>query len=368
MKTVTVSLGHRSYPILIGPGLLGGAGKRIANMRTGARCAVVTDRNVHRIYGDTLHEVLGKAGIESSSIVVEPGEGSKSMDVLGRVAGGLLDARLERGDLVIAFGGGVVGDLAGFAAAIARRGMDFVQIPTSLLAQVDSSVGGKTGVNVPQGKNLIGAFHQPIMVIADTDLLGSLPEREFRAGYAEIAKYGLIDRPEFFGWLEKNRSDLFSRGPALVKAIATSCMAKAEIVAADEHEAGTRSLLNLGHTFGHALEAATGYDASRLVHGEGVAIGLVLAHEFANRLNLCDSDSVGRIRRHLSQCGLPTTLSEIPGELPDAATLAEFIGQDKKVQRGRLTFILTKGIGKAYIARNVPRDVVLTFLEDKLNT
>jgi 3-dehydroquinate synthase len=364
-QTVEVELGERSYSIVIGAGLIDAAGGRIAERRPGARCAIVTDDNVDACHGERLRTSLTGAGIDHLTLRVAPGEASKSFPTYERIVGGILEARLERDDLVVALGGGVVGDLAGFAAATARRGMDFVQIPTSLLAQVDSSVGGKTGINVPQGKNLVGAFHQPALVLADTDALRTLPPREFRAGYAEIAKYGLIDRPDFFAWLENNREDIFGFGPALAEAIATSCRAKAEIVAADETEQGRRALLNLGHTFAHALEGATGYDGSRLVHGEAVAIGLVLAHEFSNRLNLCDADSVVRVREHLIAAGLPVAISDIPGEPIDAGTLARFIAQDKKVRRGHLTFILTKGIGQSYIAGNISPDEVLAFLKEK---
>jgi 3-dehydroquinate synthase len=366
MHEVTVNLGKRSYPIRIGAGLLEDAGRQIAELRGEVGCAIVTDTNVDRLHGDTLRDSLSASGLRHTTLKVAPGESSKSLDVLGRLVGEILDANLERGDLVIAFGGGVVGDLAGFAAAITRRGMDFVQIPTSLLAQVDSSVGGKTGVNTAHGKNLVGAFHQPVLVLADTQVLKTLPEREMRAGYAEMAKYGLIDRPDFFSWLEKNRAEVFGFTPALASAIATSCTSKAEIVADDEREAGRRALLNLGHTFGHALEAAAGYDTDRLVHGEGVSIGLVLAHEFSNRLNLCDADAPIRVRDHLAAAGLPVDIRQIPGKLPGAAELCAFIARDKKVNRGRLTFILTKGIGKAYIEPDVPREAVLAFLEDKL--
>jgi 3-dehydroquinate synthase len=254
------------------------------------------------------------------------------------------------------------------AAAITRRGMDFVQIPTSLLAQVDSSVGGKTGVNSAAGKNLIGAFHQPVLVVADTDVLRTLPPREFRAGYAEVVKYGLIDKPEFFHWLEAHRQEIFAFGPALAEAVATSCRAKAEVVAADETETGARALLNLGHTFGHALETATQYDSRRLVHGEAVAIGMSLAHEFSNRLNLCDANTVGTVRRHLALAGLPVDIGSIAGPLPDAEALLGYIGQDKKVKRGRLTFILTRGLGLSFIADDVPPSEVLAFLEEKLAT
>jgi 3-dehydroquinate synthase len=366
MQTVKVELGERSYEIRIGNGLLGACGSVIGALRPGARAAIVTDDNVDAAHGAVLRASLDNAGIGHVTLTVRPGEASKSMPVLTDLAERLLGAKLERNDLVIALGGGVIGDLAGFAAAITRRGMDFVQVPTSLLAQVDSSVGGKTGVNSTAGKNLIGAFHQPILVIADTDVLRTLPPREFRAGYAEVVKYGLIDRPEFFHWLERHREEIFAFGPALAEAVATSCRAKAEVVAADETETGARALLNLGHTFGHALEAATNYDSRRLVHGEAVAIGMTLAHEFSNRLNLCDADTIDVVRRHLSLAGLPVDMASVAGQLPDAEALLGFISQDKKVKRGRLTFILSRGLGHSFIADDVPLAEVLNFLKEKL--
>ncbi len=364
--TVTVELGEKSYPIHIGDNLLKNAGEFIGELLPRSRCVIVTDENVANLHLSTLTKSLDDQDIEHSQIVVKAGEASKSIEVFETVVGEILDTRFERTDAVIGFGGGVVGDLAGFAAASVRRGMNFVQIPTSLLAQVDSSVGGKTGINAKQGKNLIGAFLQPRLVIADTQLLKTLSKREFRAGYAEMVKYGLIDKPEFFAQLEQNWQRVFAFGDELSNAIALSCQAKAHIVAQDEFERGTRALLNLGHTFGHALEAATGFDSKRLVHGEGVAIGTVLAHEFSNRLNICDADSVERVKHHFREVGLPTTLGDIPGELPNAAMLLEYISQDKKVHRGELTFILTKGLGKSYIANNVASSQVLAFLEEKL--
>ncbi len=363
---VNVDLGERSYSIRIGNNLLDYAGQMIAEILPGSRCVIVTDENVARLYLKKLKESLASQNIEHAEIVVAPGEASKSFQVLQSVASQILDTRFERNDVVIGFGGGVIGDLAGFAASMIRRGMNFVQIPTSLLAQVDSSVGGKTGINAMQGKNLIGAFQQPRLVIADSGLLKSLSMREFRAGYAEMAKYGLIDRPEFFRQLEENWGDIFSFGNQLIEAVAISCEAKAKVVADDEFERGSRALLNLGHTFGHALEVATGYDTSRLVHGEGVAIGIVLAHEFSNRMNLCDADSVDRVRHHFAQVGLPTSIAEIPGEMPDADKLLEHIFQDKKVSRGELTFILTKGLGQSYIANNVTATEIQAFLKEKL--
>jgi 3-dehydroquinate synthase len=277
----------------------------------------------------------------------------------------ILEAKIERSDAVIALGGGVIGDLTGFAAGVVRRGTRFIQIPTSLLAQVDSSVGGKTGINARQGKNLIGVFHQPDLVLADSDTLTTLSPREFRAGYAEVAKYGLIDKPDFFQWLEANWRDVFSGGDARIQAIAISCQAKADVVAKDERENGLRALLNLGHTFGHALEAATQYDSSRLVHGEGVSIGMVLAHQFSARMNLASPDLAARVEHHLKTVGLPTTMADIPGELPPAEMLLEAITQDKKVKGGKLTFILTRGLGESFVADDVPASEVLSFLHQK---
>ncbi|BCG92603.1 3-dehydroquinate synthase [Mesorhizobium sp. 131-2-1] len=362
--TVEVGLGERAYNILIGPGLLSGAGLEISRRLPGRRAAVITDENVAAAQLETLRGGLGAAGIQPAVITLPAGEKTKNFAHLEEVVDGVLAARLERGDVVIALGGGVIGDLAGFAAGIVRRGMNFVQIPTSLLAQVDSSVGGKTGINSARGKNLVGVFHQPKLVLADTGVLDTLPIREFRAGYAELAKYGLIDRPDFFAWLEANWQDVFTGGPARTQAIAEACRAKADVVARDEFETGDRALLNLGHTFGHALEAATKYDGARLVHGEGVAIGMALAHRFSSRLNLASPDDAARVEAHLRAVGLPWRMADIPGQLPDAEALLGFIAQDKKVSRGALTFILTRGIGQAFIARDVPVSEVLGFLAE----
>ena len=367
MNNVSVNLGERAYEIEIGAGFLGHVASAVEDVSPGARCAIVTDANVNKLHGNHLRSTLDQANIDHATIEVPAGETSKSWEFLQTVVDDIIHHRLERNDLVLAFGGGVVGDLAGFAASITRRGMKFIQLPTSLLAQVDSSVGGKTGINSKHGKNLVGAFHQPSRVIIDLDILKTLPEREFRAGYAEVAKYGLIAYPDFFQWLEENHTDISAHGPSLGKAIAQSCQAKAEIVAADETEKGQRALLNLGHTFGHALEGYTGYDGNRLVHGEGVAIGMVLAHEFSNHMNLCSVDDVQRVTNHLEEVGLPTRIDQIPGEKPSVDTLMNFIGQDKKVKRGALTFILTNGIGKAYIADDVPPDEVSRFLQTRLN-
>ncbi|MER9688129.1 MULTISPECIES: 3-dehydroquinate synthase [unclassified Mesorhizobium] len=362
--TVEVGLGERAYDILIGPGLLARAGAEISRRLPGTRAAVVTDDNVAAAHLDALKAGLETRGIQPAVITLPAGEKTKSFGHLEEVVDGVLAAKLERGDVVIALGGGVIGDLTGFAAGIVRRGMNFVQIPTSLLAQVDSSVGGKTGINSPRGKNLLGVFHQPKLVLADTEVLDTLPIREFRAGYAELAKYGLIDRPAFFAWLEANWEKVFAGGPERAEAIAEACRAKADVVARDEFETGDRALLNLGHTFGHALEGATQYDGARLVHGEGVAIGMALAHRFSARLNLASPDDAARVEAHLRAVGLPWRMADIPGELPDAEALLGFITQDKKVSRGALTFILTRGVGQAFIAKDVPASEVLSFLRE----
>jgi 3-dehydroquinate synthase len=366
---VDVALGERAYDIVIGRNVLASLGERIAGMRPGVRAAVVTDRNVARHWLQPTEAALATAGIAASPIIVEEGEGSKTYAGLEQVSEALIAARVERNDLVIALGGGVVGDLAGFAAAILRRGVDFVQVPTTLLAQVDSSVGGKTGINSPQGKNLIGAFHQPLLVIADTAVLDTLPPRQFRAGYAEVAKYGVLGDEAFFSWLEANHAGVFKGGEAREHAIATSCRAKAAIVARDERETGERALLNLGHTFGHALEAATGF-SDRLFHGEGVAIGMVLAAEFSASLGMISQAAAARVERHLAEVGLPTHLQDIAGfaqeGLADADALMTLMAQDKKVRRGRLTFILLEAIGRAVIARDVEPAPVRAFLQAKL--
>ncbi|RBO97886.1 3-dehydroquinate synthase [Pseudochrobactrum asaccharolyticum] len=364
-ETVHVSLGDRSYDILIGSGLIARAGQEIASRLPGIRAAVVTDENLAKLHLPVLLSALEAAGITATPVVVAAGEKSKGFATLESVTNDILKARLERGDAVIAFGGGVIGDLAGFVAGIVRRGMNFIQIPTSLLAQVDSSVGGKTGINTAYGKNLVGVFNQPQLVLADTGILDTLSKREFAAGYAEVAKYGLIDQPEFFAWLENNWQDVFAGGAARQHAIATSCRAKAAVVARDERETGDRALLNLGHTFGHALETATNYDSSRLVHGEAVAIGMVLAHQFSTRLGLISEDIAVRVEKHLKAVGLPVSMKEIAG-LPSADVLMSYIAQDKKVSRGSLTFILTRGLGQSFIAKDVNAADVQAFLEDKL--
>jgi 3-dehydroquinate synthase len=366
--TVDVALGDRAYDIVIGRGVLASLGARVASLRPGARAAIVTDEYVATHWLRKTEASLLDAGIATSRIVVDEGEASKSYEGLEYVCEELIAAKIERNDLVIALGGGVVGDLAGFAAAILRRGVDFVQVPTSLLAQVDSSVGGKTGINSPHGKNLVGAFHQPVLVVADTAVLDTLSQRQFRAGYAEVAKYGVLGDEAFLAWLESNHADIFSGGAAREHAIATCCRAKAAIVMRDEREAGERALLNLGHTFGHALEAATGF-SDRLFHGEGVAIGMVLAAEFSAQLGMIADTDAARVKHHLAAAGLPTHLQDIAGftqEKISADALMALMAQDKKVKRGKLTFILLRAIGQAVIAPDVEPSLVHDFIARKL--
>jgi shikimate kinase/3-dehydroquinate synthase len=361
-RKVEVPLGARAYSILIGPGVLDEAGAEIARIAPGVHCAIVTDARVAPLYLDRLSASLDQAGLRSTPIVCPPGEATKCYAEFARVCDALIEARIERRDIVIALGGGVIGDLAGFCAASLRRGVRLVQLPTTLLAQVDSSVGGKTGINSRHGKNLVGAFHQPSLVLADTLCLDTLSEREFRAGYAEVVKYGLIGDRGFFEFLESNWRDAFAGGPARAEAIAVSCAAKARAVAADETEQGERALLNLGHTFGHALERLTGYDSARLVHGEGVAIGMVSAFRFSRDLGLCSGQDATRAEAHLKAVGLPTRMRDIPGFDARTEDLLAAMRQDKKVDRGRLTFILARGIGQSFVARDVDEAAVSAFL------
>ncbi|MBM1631925.1 3-dehydroquinate synthase [Sulfitobacter mediterraneus] len=366
LETVHVDLPGRAYDVHIGPGLLQEAGTRIAPLGGRKKVCVVTDRNVAALHLETLRNGLSAADIDMEVLELPPGEATKSWPYLTQTVEWLLDQKVERGDIVIAFGGGVIGDLVGFAAAILRRGVRFVQIPTSLLAQVDSSVGGKTGINAPQGKNLIGAFHQPSLVLADTAVLGTMNARDFLAGYGEVVKYGLLGAADFFDWLEV-------QGPALaagdmtarVEAVRRSVQMKADIVIRDETEQGDRALLNLGHTFGHALEAATGY-SDRLLHGEGVSIGCALAFELSARIGLCAQEDPSRVRAHLKAMGMKTDLSDIEGELPDAQGLIDLMGQDKKVVKGQLNFILAHSIGTAFVTSDVPLHVVSETLSDAL--
>ncbi|MEL6169488.1 MAG: 3-dehydroquinate synthase [Pseudomonadota bacterium] len=363
---VRVDLGDRSYDVVIGEGLVEAAAHHLDPVLVRPRVAILTDETVAAAHGHRLVAGLQAAGIATDMLTLPAGEATKGWTHLERAVEWLLAEKIERRDVVVALGGGVIGDLAGFAAAILRRGVRYVQIPTSLLAQVDSSVGGKTAINSPAGKNLIGAFHQPSLVLADISVLDTLSPREFRAGYGEVMKYGLLGDADFFGWLEMN-------GPALARgdrdlrarAVRHSVAMKAEIVSRDETETGDRALLNLGHTFGHALEAATGY-SDRLLHGEGVAIGCVLAFETSARLGLCAQEDPSRVRAHLADMGLLTDLAQIPGDLPDAEALLELMAQDKKVVDGRLRFILSRGIGRAFVTDDVDRDVVLGVLSDAL--
>jgi len=364
-EIVPVDLPGRAYEVRIGPGLLARAGEEIAPLLRRKRVAILTEETVAGLHLEALAEGLATAGIAHDALILPPGEATKAWAQLSRSVEWLLDQRIERGEVVLAFGGGVIGDLAGFAAAITRRGVRFVQVPTSLLAQVDSSVGGKTGINTGQGKNLVGAFHQPALVLADTALLAALPERDFLSGYGEVVKYGLLGDAAFFDWLEQNGPTLRQDMGALVHAVRRSVEMKAEIVMRDETEQGDRALLNLGHTFCHALEAATGY-SDRLLHGEGVAIGSALAFELSSRLGLCAQEEPSRVREHLRAMGMKTDLADIPGELPGAEALLDLMGQDKKVVDGTLRFILARGIGAAFVTAEVPREAVLQLLRDAL--
>ncbi|TRD21862.1 3-dehydroquinate synthase [Palleronia caenipelagi] len=366
-ETVHVSLGDRSYDVEIGSGLLAEAGARIAPLLKRPRVAIVTDETVAGLHLAALEASLDAAGIAHSAMALPPGEATKNWAQLGTVVEWLLAEKIERRDIVVAFGGGVIGDLAGFAAAILRRGVRFVQIPTSLLAQVDSSVGGKTGVNAAAGKNLIGSFHQPAMVLADVEVLAALPPRDFLAGYGEVVKYGLLGDADFFAWLETNGPALAAGDVALrTEAVRRSVQMKADIVERDETEAGDRALLNLGHTFCHALEAATGY-SDRLLHGEGVAIGCALAFELSARLGLCSQEDPSRVRAHLAAMRMKRDLADIPGDLPDADGLLDLMAQDKKVVDGQLRLILARGIGSAFVTSDAPREQICAVLAEALS-
>ncbi|QUS35413.1 3-dehydroquinate synthase [Falsirhodobacter algicola] len=362
MDTVAVDLGPRSYEVRIGRGLIGRAAEEIGDLLRRPRVAIITDENVAAAALAPLEAALSAGGIASAALVLPPGESTKSWPHLSRSVDWLLEQKVERRDVVIALGGGVIGDLAGFAASILRRGVRFVQIPTSLLAMVDSSVGGKTGINTAQGKNLVGAFHQPARVLADIDLLDSLPAREFRAGYGEVVKYGLLGDAAFFEWLERSGPNMAQGALDLRQAaVRRSVEMKARIVERDETEEGERALLNLGHTFCHALERATGY-SDRLLHGEGVAIGCLMAMELSRKLGLLPQEAPGRLAAHLSAMGMKASLADIPGDLPGAERLLDLMGQDKKVVDGRLRFILMRDIGEAFVAADVPPEAVLEVL------
>jgi 3-dehydroquinate synthase len=358
----SVGLGARAYEVVVGPGLVDRAGGLIAPLMKGARAAIVTDTTVGDLYAARLSASLIKAGVAPSVIDLPPGEAVKSFGGLEELVGRLLDLELDRGDFIVALGGGVVGDLAGFAAAIYKRGIDFAQIPTTLLAQVDSSVGGKTAIDAPQGKNLVGAFHQPRLVLADLDVLSSLPAREMRCGYAEVIKYGLLGDASFFDWLEGNGASVLSREPdALAHAIGRSIEMKAEIVAEDEREQGRRALLNLGHTFGHALEAAMGF-SDDLKHGEAVALGSALAFRFAAGAGLCPHDDAARATAAIAAAGLPTQLADVPTGCFRADALVALMAQDKKARAGRITLILPRRIGEAFVDADVDEARLRTFL------
>ena len=369
LYNVPVNLADRSYNISIGHNLIADAGGLIAPLLKRPFAAIVTDENVAKAHLANLEKSLTSSGIVTKAIILPAGEATKSYKYLAELCDGLLSAGVERRDVVIALGGGVIGDLTGFAASILRRGVNFIQIPTSLLAQVDSSVGGKTGINSALGKNLIGAFHQPIAVLADLDVLGTLPKRQRAAGYAEVAKYGLLGDAAFFNWLEDNVESIINGGndiSAMAHAVQTCCAMKARIVAEDETETGVRALLNLGHTFGHALESATGY-SDRLLHGEAVSIGMVQAFKFSEQLGYCAKGTNERVIKHLKRAGLPTHVSEISGTLSPKEKLVELMRQDKKAVGGKLTFILAKSIGETFIAKNLAESEVIAFLEKDLN-
>ena len=362
--SISVNLEDRSYRIVIGPGLLAEAGRLMLPVLDEHRVVVLTDGNVAGLHLDSLTRALDTAGIGHQTIVLPAGEGTKSLGELGALLERLLDLRIERGTTIVACGGGVVGDVAGFAASVVLRGVGYVQAPTTLLAQVDSSVGGKTGINTRHGKNLVGTFYQPRLVLADTGVLDTLPTRQLLAGYAEIVKYGVIADRDFFAWLERNgESAIAGDQQARIRAIERSCRMKAEVVGEDERESGRRAILNLGHTFAHALEAETAYGES-LLHGEAVAAGMCLATELSVRLGMCANDELSRLRHHLSAVGLPTGLPPHPKGRWDAGRLLDLMRSDKKVRGGQPTFILVRGIGTACVAHDVPLDVVRGVLTD----
>ena len=365
VDVVSVALGARSYEVRIGPGLIDRAGAEVLPLLRRRKVAVVTDATVGPLHLERLMASFAGQGIDATALTLPAGEGTKSWAYFAQATEWLLEQKIERRDMVVAFGGGVIGDLIGFASAVLRRGVRFVQIPTSLLAQVDSSVGGKTGINTAQGKNLVGAFHQPALVLADIDVLNTLTTRDFLAGYGEVAKYGLLGDSAFFDWLEVHATDLSRDRAKRQFAVRRAVEMKAGIVERDETEEGERALLNLGHTFCHAFEKATGY-GDRLLHGEGVAIGCALAFELSQRLGLCSQEAPSRVRAHLRAMGMRVDLADIPGDLPGAEALLGLMAQDKKVVDGQLRFILARGIGQAFVASDVPPDAVLTLLEDAL--
>ena len=362
-QRLTVELGPRSYDIVVGPGLIARAGAETRELIRRSPAIVVTDETVGALYLRPLQDSLAAVGIESRAIVLPPGEETKTFARLRGLLEAILDVGPERRSTLIALGGGVIGDITGFAASIVLRGIDYIQVPTTLLSQVDSSVGGKTAIDTSHGKNLIGSFYQPRRVLIDIDTLATLPSREILAGYAEVVKYGLLGDAKFFAWCEANGARLRDGDAAARQyAVVESCRAKAAIVAEDEREDGKRALLNLGHTFGHALEAATGFGRD-LLHGEAIAIGMVMAFELSARLGLCPTADAARMRRHFALMGLPTGLEALGNRRPDPATLLAHMRRDKKVQGGAITFILVRGIGQAFLARDVAAAEVTRLLE-----
>ena len=369
IQTVSVGLGERSYDIRVGPGLIENAGQQIKPLIRGSKVFVITDSTVSRYWLDPLTRSLDASDIAVTTATVPPGESSKSFSQFEHICCRMLEDGVDRRTAVVALGGGVVGDLAGYCAASVLRGLDFIQIPTTLLAQVDSSVGGKTGINAPQGKNLVGAFYQPRLVLADTGTLDTLPKREVLAGYAEIVKYGLIRDAVFFEWLERNGADVIAGDEAArISAIVESCKAKATIVAADERESGLRELLNFGHTFGHALEAATGFNGT-VLHGEAVSVGMLQALELSRRLGLCTGQDKERARAHFGAMGLVARVADIPGATGwDVEDLLAFMRRDKKARDGAIRFVLARGIGDAFISDDVAPDALRGMLQDDLST
>lgn len=362
-ETVRVELGPRSYDIVVGDDVLAMAGEIMAPVLRSPRVIVVTDENVAPLHLHALTRSLSNADIATEAILLPAGEQTKDFVHFERLMNEILGRGIDRDTSLVALGGGVIGDITGFAAACALRGIDFIQVPTTLLAQVDSSVGGKTGINSPHGKNLIGAFHQPRLVLADSRVLRTLPRREMLAGYAEVVKYGLINDAAFFAWLEGHGSDLVEGDPAKIRhAVVTSCKAKAAIVAQDETERGARALLNLGHTFGHALEAETGF-GHILLHGEAVAIGMAMAFDLSVRMGLCPAEDAARVRRHLGAVGLPTGTNFTNSMVWSPKRLIGHMAKDKKVSGGQLTFILARGIGEAFVTRDVPEGDLAAFME-----
>ncbi|MBV8410064.1 MAG: 3-dehydroquinate synthase [Alphaproteobacteria bacterium] len=369
-RTIRVDLAGRAYDIVIGAGLIDRAGALCRPLLAAPRVIVVSDDNVAALYGARLAASFQQAGVRADSVTVPAGEATKDFPAFAQLMNRLLDHRPDRKTTLVALGGGVVGDVTGLAAAVLLRGVDFIQIPTTLLAQVDSSVGGKTGINTRHGKNLVGAFYQPRLVLADTDVLDTLPRRELRAGYAEVAKYGLIDQPAFFAWCEENGAALLAGDRARrIHAIEQSCLAKARIVAADERETtDLRALLNLGHTFGHALEAETGF-GDDLLHGEAVGAGMAMAFDLSARLGLCPAADAGRVRRHLAAVGLPVRLRSIGGDNRrqwQAPRLIDHMRGDKKAEAGKLTFVLVRGIGRAFVSRDVDERALTGLLDDAI--